>query len=401
MLKIYLILLLILFVRFGWFYSNLPVRIVGQMVEVSGQLEVEPIVTKGSYKLDLQGVRVYLPVKNVYHYGDYILIRGQWNGRYLEKSEVIKHTRSLDYPSASLRAGARDDSVRDKLRQAYFSILPARQADIIAGMVLGSNELDPGLKNDLANSGLIHLVVASGMNLTLLGGFLMALFTGFRAGRTIGAVGMSFAVIGYAGLTGFNPPVVRALIMFEAVLLGSLMGRKSGGLFALLAAGYVMLWVSPGLASSYSFLLSFASMIGQIFVSTFKLSLPNLVKPFILVVMQNFFAVVFTLPIILIGFAKFSLVSMISNLLVVLTVEPLMIGGAIAGIVGLVSLELARIILVPLAFILQYFLWVVEVFGVSEKFVMKIEGFNFFMAIGYYLVLAGAIYYFKTKKLYN
>lgn len=393
MLKIYLIFLLILLVRFGWFYSGLPIRIVGQIIEVSGRLEAEPTVSKGSYILDLQGVRVYLPVKKVYHYGDYILIRGQWNGRYLEKPEVIEHTRSLDY--------ARDDNVRDKLRQVYFSVLPARQADIIAGMVLGSLELDSKLKNDLANGGLIHLVVASGMNLTLLGGFLMALFTGFRVGRTFGAVGMSFAVIGYAGLTGFNPPVVRALIMFEAVLLGSLVGRKSGGLFALMAAGYIMLWVSPGLATSYSFLLSFASMIGQIFVSTFKLSLPNFVKPFILVVMQNFFAIVFTLPIILIGFAKFSLVSMISNLLVVLTVEPLMIGGAVAGIVGLVSLEPARIILVPLAFILQYFLWVVAVFGVSEKFVMKIEGFNLFMGIGYYLVLAGAIYYFKTKKLYN
>lgn len=389
--KIYLILLGLLLIRFLWFYSQMPVRQVGQIVEVSGQLEAEPIVTKGSYKLDLQGVRVYLPVKDVYHYGDYILISGLWNGRYLEMPQVIKHV--------TAGKSRHEADIREKLRQVYFSILPARQADIIAGMVLGSLELDSQLKNDLANVGLIHLVVASGMNLTLLGGFLMALFTGFRAGRTIGVVGMSFAVIGYAGLTGFNPPVVRALIMFEAVLLGSLMGRKSGGLFALVTAGYIMLWVSPGLATSYSFLLSFASMIGQIFVSTFKLSLPNLVKPFILVVMQNFFAIVFTLPIILVGFAKFSLVSMISNLLVVLTVEPLMIGGAIAGIVGLVSLELARMILVPLAFVLQYFLWVVEVFGVSEKFVMKIEDFNLSMGIGYYLILFVSIYYFKNRKV--
>lgn len=336
----------------------------------------EPTVYKGNYILDVEGKRVYVTINNIYHYGDYVVIR--------------------DHEATKIRTGQPQSNIfltfRQSVQKVYKTILRPREADIISGMVLGADDMGDKLKNEMANAGLIHLVVASGMNLTLVGGFVFALFTGLHLHRRSVVLIASGAVICYAAVAGFNPPIVRALIMFEAVMLGGLVGRKSGGLFALIAAGYLMLWVNPSLTTSYSFLLSFASMMGQIFLSTIKLSLPAVIEACVLVVLQNLLALVFTAPIILIGFSRFSPISIISNLFITWMVEPLMIVGGFAGIIGLGSMELARFLLIPVSLLLEFFLFIVDVFGGSEKYVVHVEGFNIFIAIGYYLLLGASIY---------
>lgn len=391
MVKIYLVILLLLVGRFLWFNGSQPQRANGDLIIVRGQLQGEPRIQRGSYQLDVDGVRAYVPVEEILNYGDYVVLRGIWKHSYIDKVELIEHKRG----DKSVSAGV-FQITRDKINAVYSQTLFPQQAEVLSGIVLGSADMSQELKNELANAGLIHLVVASGMNLTLLGGFCFALFTGFGVHKRWVVVFSSLAVIFYSLLAGFQPPIVRALIMFEAVMVGGLVGRKSGGLFALLAAGYLMLWVNPTLLTSFSFLLSFASMMGQIFASTIKVDLPTLLKAIVLVILQNALAIVFTAPIILIGFSRFSLISIISNLLVVWMIEPLMMGGGVAGIIGLGSIELARFLLTPLSFLLSFFLFVVHLFGSGEKFVWKIEGFNLFMAIGYYLVLFSTIVYIQT-----
>ncbi len=344
--------------------------------------------------MEIENLRAYIPVKEVFHYGDTVVLRGLvkcYDAFFCPKGTITKAEATV----ISRSKLPLPSSPRLHIINIYKSILKPREAQILAGMVLGANEMDRELKNDLASAGLIHLIVASGMNLTLVGGFCFALFTGFGIHRRAVVLVSSIAVLLYSALTGFNPPIVRALIMFEAVMLGGLVGRKSGGLFALLIAGYLMLWVDPSLSTSYSFLLSFASMMGQIFVGTIKLKLPTPIQAISLVVLQNFFALVFTLPIILIGFARFSLVSILTNLLVIWMIEPLMMLGSLAGIVGLLSTGVARIALTPISYMLELFIWVVDMFGKGNRFVWKIEDFNISIAIGYYLLLFASIYYFS------
>lgn len=396
MLKIYTILLCLLLFRFAIFYASLPVRKDGGTISVQGQLVKEPAVSKGAYVLEVENTKTYVPIKTVYHYGDYVAISG-----ILKCYDVLICANPvITKPTVFLLARSNKEeprSLRSIIINVYRKFLKRSEAQVVAGMVLGASEMDQELKNDLASAGLIHLVVASGMNLTLVGGFFFALFTSLHFHKRWIVIASSLSVILYSALTGFEPPIVRALVMFEAVMVGGLVGRKSGGLFALIVAAYLMLWVSPALTINFSFLLSFASMMGQILVSTIRVRLPALIRSLVLVVLQNFFAIVFTTPIILIGFARFSLVSIVSNLLVVWMVEIVMVLGAVAGIVGIFSIGLARIILTPLGYLLGYFLFIVKMFGENEKWVLRLEGVDLAIAIGYYLVLFSIIYHLLRR----
>lgn len=291
--------------------------------------------------------------------------------------------------------------IRTVIENVYKRALPYKQAEILSGIILGSRQLDKKLKQDMINAGLIHLVVASGMNLTLLGGFCLAIFTGLHFSRRYIFIFSSLAVIVYSMITGFDPPIVRALIMFEAVALGGMVGRKGGGFFALLLAAYIMLWVNPWLVSSFSFLLSFASMIGQILAGTFVILLPALLKAIVLVILQNLMAILFTAPIIMYGFGRFSFISIVSNLLVVCLIEPLMVVGSVAGIVGLTgNLGITRFFLAPLSFLLEYFLWVASFFGAEGKFTYQVESMNLLLVAGYYVIVF-VIFYSRFKRSFG
>lgn len=290
--------------------------------------------------------------------------------------------------------------VRNIVSKTYSESLKRDQANLMSGIVIGNVTISSQFKSKLATVGLTHVVAASGMNVTLVAGFVGWLLSGARIKRNWALVMTAGILIFYCGVTGFAPPIVRALLMCLAVFAGQAFGRKSAGFFSLIWAAYIMLWVDPSLLTNFSFLLSFASMMGQISVSNVRLSLPNLLQPFGEIFVQTGAAIAFTFPIVMIGFSTFSLVSMVSNFLVLWTIEPLMLLGGIAGIVGFTSIELAKIILIPAGVLLDYFLWVVKVLS-NESFLFKFQGFNIWMAIGYYLLLSVIYYYLIYQKRSN
>lgn len=288
--------------------------------------------------------------------------------------------------------------VRHLFSRIYGRYLTKPEFNLLMGVVLGSTGLDSQFKKELVNTGLSHVVAASGMNVTLVSGGAWILLRSLRL-RKIHLVGISiFIIVFYSTITGFEPPIVRAGLMAALGFAGTLLGRGSSLIPGLAWAGYFMLWADPSLVTDYSFLLSFSSMIGQGIVINRNWQLPMLPKLISDSFSQNFAAVLATLPIVLIGFGSFSLVSLFTNVLVLWTVEPLMLLGVVLGLVGNFFTDLGQIVALPTKVLLDYFLWVVETFN-KLGWLFKIEKPSWLFAVGYYLLLGTGLYFWKSRGL--
>jgi len=144
--------------------------------------------------------------------------------------------------------------------------------ELVAGITFGrkGRRLDGNWSMNFYNSGLSHLIVASGSQVSIL---FMPLF--FLLGRsrlnnpvrwTI-LIALGIALSGFAQLLGGEPSILRAALMGCVLLLAIGLGRRTSGLATLSAAGFFWLVVNPLLVHDTSFLLSFAASFGIIYIT--------------------------------------------------------------------------------------------------------------------------------------
>jgi len=68
-----------------------------------------------------------------------------------------------------------------------------------------------------------------------------------------------------------------------------------------------------------------------------------------------------TLPIILFGFGRFSLIAVLANVLILPVIPLTMLFGFLAGLMGFLSLKIAAIFILPAWLMLSYQIWVVKI----------------------------------------
>jgi ComEC/Rec2-related protein len=151
-------------------------------------------------------------------------------------------------------------------------------ASIASGVSLGdTNFFTKEIKSIFVNSGLIHLMVLSGTNITILIG---AIWFSFRKISLKKRLLLSlFLIWFFIFMTGMNPPAVRAGIMGTFLLLGNIAGRKYNQWHSLLLSLFLItlfdvnsLFYNPSL--HLSFLATFALfMMTPFFYKKIKLPL--------------------------------------------------------------------------------------------------------------------------------
>ena len=274
-------------------------------------------------------------------------------------------------------------SQRQFLDHKISQLLPSPQAELLSGILLGQNKNLPGqFKLALRDTSTLHIVVASGQNLSMVAGFFLSL-AGLIKRRN--AVMLSLlAVLLYTLLTGMQVPILRAAIMFSLASLASLSGRVKEGWWVLLITAALMLLVNPKWVTDLSFQLSFLATFGVVVVS------PILLAYFkILPIIGNDLAVtlaaqLMVTPIIIANFHQLSLVGVITNLFVGWTVPFIMILGSLMVVGGCILGLAANIFL-------TYFIYVVQFFA-SVPFAWEYVGEQGWIVwVGYYLILTGVL----------
>ena len=107
----------------------------------------------------------------------------------------------------------------------------------------------------LRNTGTIHLVVVSGYNIMIVGGFFL-LLAGFIKRKYAITLSISAIVI-YTLLTGAQAPTVRAAIMGGLAFSATFLGRQNLPFYTLLLAAFIMLIINHSTFSDIAFQLSF------------------------------------------------------------------------------------------------------------------------------------------------
>jgi ComEC/Rec2-related protein len=239
---------------------------------------------------------------------------------------------------------------REKLAVVYRKLLPEPEASLVAGVVLGYKRLPYEFYRQLINSGTVHIIVASGYNVMIVGEMvLLSLFyIMVRQKAGIAAIGAMFL---YALLSGFDPPVVRAVIMGAVLIIGSVLGRVSGSFWGLFVAVWLMLMVEPVVLLSLSFQLSVMASIGlMILAPKLREFLQKRWKESFLLFLLKTELVptlsvqIMTVPLIWWYFGRVAWIAPLSNMLVLPLVPVLMFLGGVLLVLGLVWLPLGFIV---------------------------------------------------------
>ena len=157
--------------------------------------------------------------------------------------------------------------VRARALEVFASSLPAEEAALVGGVVLGADESMPlPMKQVFARTGTTHILAVSGFNVALVAGTVTAVL-GRWLGARRGAVAAAAAIGTYTLLVGAEPSAVRAAIMAGLALMAKRLGRQGDAIASLSATGMAMTAFRPSLLADIGFQLSFAATLGLVLVA--------------------------------------------------------------------------------------------------------------------------------------
>lgn len=308
----------------------------GERISVTGKLQTPPEFNEFSYK-------DYLAAEGIYSLINYPQI-----GK-VEKAESVS-SKPLELLHGLIFR------LRQRLLEMIQQLLPEPHSSLLAGILFGFEpELGSQFYDLLRKAGILHIIVASGFNLSVVVSFLLGatIFIRRKLSLLIALVGMVF----YALLAGLEPPIVRAMFMAVGAVGGEFLGRRYSALVGLMIAAILMLFYNPLWLESLSFQLSFLATTAVL-----------LIKPLIQKVVAYEHAAttlsvqLLTWPLIFINFHQVSLASLPVNSLV-LPLIPLIMGwGILMVVVGFLNVAFAQILSWPLWLLLTLIMRVGELF---------------------------------------
>lgn len=233
------------------------------------------------------------------------------------------------------------------------SYLPEPQASLLNGIIFGVN-LKTGKEfyQQLKIVGLLHLVVLSGINITLLSSMISS-STKFLS-KQVSTLITILTIILFVIFVGAQAPIIRAAFMGILTHVAIITGRKNYTLYALFLSLIFILIFWPDWLKTVSLQLSYGATLGIILFGQSQSNnyiLKNL--------RLTLAAQIFTVPIIFFYFRQVSLISPLANLLVAETVPTLMVFGFLTAILGKISYVLGYIPSLVSYGILTYIVWII------------------------------------------
>ncbi|MDO8433165.1 MAG: DNA internalization-related competence protein ComEC/Rec2 [Candidatus Binatus sp.] len=281
--------------------------------------------------------------------------------------QVIGHR--ARFPSAQI------EDVRKHIGEFIDRNLSYPENAEMRALVIGDRgEIQEPLRQTFARTGMAHLLVISGLHLSIVGAAMFAairlammLLRGLSSrgyANKVAAIAAAIAVCAYASIAGHHVSTIRALVMVLAYMLALAIDRPREAIASLALAAIVICVALPGSTADIGFQLSFASVIAIVigmrrfaawFTRRKRLGLlpaertPRFWRYAELILgycAVSFWAMLGTAPLTAFHFNQFAIVGLVANAVVV----PIMafgatVSGLVAAAISFVSEPLARIIL--------------------------------------------------------
>ncbi len=291
-------------------------------------------------------------------------------------------------------------SVKKKFLENLSILMPQPHASLMGGLVLGTDEaLPPQLEDDFRRVGLIHIIVLSGYNISIVAEAVMRMFA--FASQRISLLLGGTAIVLFALMTGGHAAVVRASVMALLILLSRATGHRYDIVRALFLAAGAMVFINPRiLVFDMSFELSFLATFALIAVAPHFEKIFRFV-PNILGMRESLVATVstqvFVLPVLLYAMGQVSFISIIANVAVLPFIPPSMLVGFLASSLMFVSHFLALPFAWLATILLAYIIGAVRFFSSFPFATLRIPQFPFWGAVLMYVSYAVLLLYFRKE----
>jgi competence protein ComEC len=281
------------------------------------------------------------------------------------------------------------------------NLFPEPESSLLGGLLLGAKQsLGKELQDDFRKAGIVHIVVLSGYNITIIAESFMKFlaFLPRTAGLSFGAI----SIILFALMTGASATIIRASVMALIVILGKFLGRTYNIGRALLIAGVFMTIHNPRvLVFDVSFQLSFIATIALVYGSplcekyflwvTEKYNLRSIVT-------STIATQIFVLPYILRVMGDISLVALPVNLLVLPFIPTTML----VGFLSIVSSLVLPILSIPFSYLTHLFLswelFVVDLFSSFSFASVSIQSVPIILVLVVYAIFIYVLFRFWKKE---
>ena len=156
------------------------------------------------------------------------------------------------------------NNVRNRILTTHSKYLKSPNLEILGGIVFGDDAIAPPdyIKDTFKNSGLLHILAASGMNVAFIYFFWYVILRRLKVPVKFIITSGIFVIVLYTFMTGLGASVIRAALMLIFVLIGKLIDRDSHSISLLAFVASLMLLYNPSYINDVGFQLSFIVTFG-------------------------------------------------------------------------------------------------------------------------------------------
>ncbi len=290
-------------------------------------------------------------------------------------------------------------SIKELFVRNLERVVSEPEAGLLSGILLGKEDsLGSYWEEKFRITGLSHIVVLSGYNITLVSESFLKIFSFLSGAAAIW--GSILGITLFSVAVGGGASVIRAALMALIIIIARATGRTYFAGRALILVAFLMVFLNPKiLIFDLGFQLSFLSAGALIWgVPLFKSYTARLRDFFNLkeIFIATLTTQLFVLPLLLYTTGSFSLTGIVVNILVLPVIPVIMFLGFITGVVGFFGSASSFLFGALSELLLRYVLIVVEFFSRIDFLNVSIRSFPwFFVFLSYGLF---GYLFFKLKK---
>lgn len=360
---------------------------IGDKIEISGSLRI-PFKSTNPSQFD---------------YGSYLKNFNIYSVLYVNDEDTYKII--SEKQPAKWKFMNRLNKMRTDILKVHSKYLKSPNLEILGGIVFGDDAVPPPeyIKKSFVNSGLLHILAASGMNVGFIFAFWVFMLKRLKIPYRARILSGMLIVILYTLMTGLGPSVIRAALMLLFVLAGKLIDRDAHSVSLLSLVAVLMLIYNPAYLNDVSFQLSFFVTFGlittaQTVMQKFPSAAPDWVKAMIVIPV---IAQIWVVPIQMFYFNTISLYAVFANIISSILLSVISFMGFLSSILAIIK-PIADIMCMSFDFILNYFLITLisisDFFGSLPHCIIQTTHPNIFQILIYYTMLLCATYLIKFDK---
>lgn len=297
---------------------------------------------------------------------------------------------------------------RNYVLGVHSKYLGSPNLEILGGIVFGDDAVAPPeyIKSSFINSGLLHILAASGMNVAFIFSFWFYILQFLRVPYRPRVLSGMVMIILYTLMTGLGPAVIRAALMLLFVCAGKLIDRDAHSVSLLSLVAVLMLLYNPAYINDVGFQLSFFVTFGLITTANiisqkFNEKFPNWLKAMILI---PIIAQIWIIPIQMFYFNTISIYSILANIISAPVLSVISFCGFVSSLLAVIK-PVSDFICYTFDFynnfLLNILVWISNFFGNLPHCIIQTTHPGILQLILYYLMLTASTYMIKYNRYKN